>query len=277
MTHYTQLFFADSTLMKLSYKLSFLLYLAIYANGAEAKNIDIALVTEHFPPFQIVSQNKEISGFSTELMREAMQRSKYNYSLTAYPWTVAYNLALTKPNYCVFSMARIPSRENLFSWVGKVTNNNSAIVWRLKNKKNIEITQFEDLKKYTIAVKRNNAPHQALIKRGFKEGENLYVLENANALINVLYSRAEIDFIIVDDITIRYRAKLAGIDLNSLEPIYEISDFWSDFYLACHKKTDKKVISKLSLILDNIHKDGSFKKLLDKWKKKMIQVNLTPE
>jgi polar amino acid transport system substrate-binding protein len=272
--HSTSLLVRFSTQLKASCKFLLTSCIVTYVNICGAKDIDIALVTEHFPPYQIIDQNNNISGFTAELMIEAMKRSQYKYSIDAYPWTVAYNFALQKPNHCVFSIARLPSRENLFRWIGRVTDNNKAIVWGLKSKKNYNISNFEDIKKHSIAVKRNNAPHQALLERGFSEGTNLYVLDNANALINILYSRPEIDCIVADDITIIYRAKLAGIDIDLLQRVYEISDLWSDFYLACNKETDEKIIDNLTIIIDEIHKDGTYQRLLDKWKNNMIHVNL---
>jgi len=245
----------------------------ISTNTQGARGIDITLVTEHYPPYQIVELNNTITGFTAELMTEVMKRGQYTYSLDSYPWTIAYNFALQKPNHCIFSIARIPSRENFFRWIGKVTNDNKAIVWGLKGNQNYQINSLEDVKRHRVAVKRNNAPHQALLDKGFIEGENLYVLDNANALINVLYSRAEIDFIVADDITIAYRAKLAGVDINLLQRVFEIDNLWSDFYLACNRETDEKIISKLTLVIEGIHKDGTYHRLLNKWKSKMIDLN----
>ncbi|WP_157826685.1 substrate-binding periplasmic protein [Colwellia sp. 12G3] len=269
MMNFTKLLVRFNIQYKVSCKFLLTLCIVISVDVFGAKEVDVALVTEHFPPYQIVDQNNVLSGFTTELMIEVMKRSQYRYSINAYPWTVAYNFALKKPNHCIFSIARLSSRENLFTWIGRITENNKAIVWGLKNKQNYKISSLEDIKKYTTAVKRNNAPHQALLEMGFSEGINLYVLDNSNALINILYSRSEIDFIVADDITISYRAKLAGIDINQLHKEYEISNLWSEFYLACNKNTNQKVIDNLTLIIDEIHKDGTYQRLLGNWKNKM--------
>jgi len=239
---------------------------ALFINICSAQAINISLVTEHYPPYQIVDDKNQLSGFTVELMNEVMERSQYQYSMEAYPWTVAYNFALQKPNHCVFSIARLSSRESSLKWIGKTIENNKAIVWGLKNKQHYKINSLEDIKRFNVAVKRSNAPHQALLERGFIEGQNLYVIDNANALINILQTRSEIDFIIADDITLIYRAKLAGVDINSLHKVYEINDFWSDFYLACNKDTNDEVIDKLTNILEEVHKDGTYQRLLGKLK-----------
>jgi polar amino acid transport system substrate-binding protein len=258
--------------LKQKCKMLFLMFIIFHFNICLAKNLDIILVTEHFPPFQIVGENNTVSGFTTELVLKVLTQSQYQYSLDAYPWTVAYNLVLLKPNHCLFSMARLKNREDLFQWVGKVTDSNNAFLWGLKSDKYRKINNIDDLKNYRIAVRRNNAPHLALLEMGFTEDKHLYVLENANALINLLHSRDEIDFIIADDITIAYRAEMAGIDINLLKKVYEIEGMWSDFYLACNKETDNKIINRLSTILEQMHRDGTYRRLLDKWTSKMIHI-----
>jgi len=239
-------------------------FIVLFINIRSAQGTNISLVTEHYPPYQVVDDKNQLSGFTVDLMNEVMKQSEYNYSIEAYPWTAAYSFALQKPNHCVFSIARLPSREDLLKWIGIVIKTNKAVVWGLKNKQDYHVKSLEDLKNYTIAVKRKNAPHQALLNKGFIEGKNLYVIDNANALLNILHTRSEIDFIIADDITIAYRTKLAGIDMKSLQKVYEIDDLWSDFYLACNKGTDDNIINKLTNILADIHNDGTYQRLLEK-------------
>jgi len=248
-----------------------MLALIFYGFQCQSFASNITLVTENLPPYQIVGKNNhDISGFAYDIIKETFKRSKINYTLAAYPWVRSYNLSLNKANTCIFSIARIPIREAKFTWIGQITEKNNAVVWGLKSNKNSQqIQTLDDLKKYVIAVNQDDVTHLGMLKNGFIEGKHLYLLHNTNSLINLLVTRPEIDFIIADDITISYRADLAGVDIKLLQRVLEIDNLPLDFYLACNKNTDKKIIATLTDNLAEIHQDGTYLKILAHWKNKM--------
>jgi len=237
---------------------------------SNANKVSVTLVTEDLPPYQIINADNTISGFATEVVLETLKRSHYNYNLTLYPWVRSYNLALNKSNTCIFSIARLPIRKKMFKWIGPITEKNNAVVWGLKsNDHSQHIKTLNDLKKYIIAVNKNDATHLGMLKNGFIEGKHLYILEHTQSLLKLLLQRPEIDFIIADDITITHRAKLADIDTNLIQRVIEIKNLPLDFHLACSLTTDKKVLKSLTEQLDGIHKDGTYEKILSKWRSKM--------
>lgn len=237
------------------------------------QNTRLFFVTEHLPPYQIVNRNHELTGFAVDIIEEVAKRSGVEYRINAYSWMRSYQLTQKKANHCIFSIARIPSRETLFSWVGTITEVNNAVIWGIKSKPIIPVTNIDQLKQYVIAVNKDDVTHLGLLERGFKENENLYVLENTDSLISLLATRPEIDMIVADDITIAYRAELANVNINRLVRIFEISDLQLNFYLACNLNTDKAIIQKLSSSLENIHQDGFYQQKLNQWKRKMVHVN----
>jgi len=249
-----------------------LLFLSLlYSVNSKAVEHKINLVTEHLPPYQIVGNDSyDVTGFATEIVLETLKRSGIQYTLTGYPWVRSYNLALQKPNTCIFSIARIPLRENLFTWIGQITEKNNAVVWGLKSNPHAQkITKLNDLKNYVTAVNKNDVTHLGMIANRFSEGEHLYVLKHTKSLLKILFKRPEIDFIIADDITISYRAKLANVDVKQLQRAYEIKVLPLDFYLACNLNTDPQLIKKLKANLTSIHHDGFYQSTINKWRSKM--------
>jgi len=252
-----------------------LAYLCVYLfiGKCFANEVNITLVTEHLPPYQIVHSDSTVTGFSTEIVEEVFNRAHTNYTLYGYPWVRTYNLALKKNNHCIYSIARIPSRENLFSWIGGITEKNNAVIWALKSNKNAhKIENLDDLKKYTTAVNKNDVTHTGMLDIGLVEKENLYVVHYSKSLINLLVTRPEIDFIVVDDITISHRAKWANVPMDSLQRVIEVKSLPLDFYLACNKKTDQKIIDKLKRSLASVHEDGTYEKILVKWSKDLSHI-----
>jgi len=253
---------------KVSY-LTLILLFVIYPASAD-NNPVIHIVTEHLPPYQIEDENKNLSGFAVDIIRETMARSNYAYSLKSYPWVRSYKLAQLKENHCIFSIARLKSRENLFKWVGPISKVNNTVMWGLKGEK-IEVNKLEDAKKYTIAVNRDDIAHIGLLERGFIEGKNLYVLDDSKSLINVLIMRPEINLIVADDTTVSFRAELAGVNIAKLQKVHEIKDLPLNFFFACSLHTDDKAIQHLATRLESLYNDGTYETIWNKWQSKLIK------
>ncbi|MFQ3195813.1 MAG: polar amino acid transport system substrate-binding protein [Colwellia sp.] len=254
---------ASLYIKKISYLALILLWVALPISANKSPFIHI--VTENLPPYQIVTQNKTLSGFAVDIIKETMARSHYTYSMKYYPWVRSYNLAQVKANHCIFSVARLKSRENMFKWVGPISNVNNTAMWARKGR-HIKISNLNDAKKYIIAVNRNDFTHIGLIERGFNEGENLYVLDDTKSLISLLMTRPEIDLIVADDTTIKFRTELAGANMSELQRIYEIKDLPLNFFFACSKKTDDNIIKHLSNKLQSVHQDGTYDIIWEKWR-----------
>lgn len=233
----------------------------------------IHIMTEHLPPYQIVDRDQKLSGFAVEIIKETMARSHFAYSLKSYPWVRSYKLAQIKANHCIFSLARLASREQLFKWVGPISHISNTAMWALKGRA-IQVNNLEDAKKYTIAVNRDDIAHIGLMERGFNESEHLYVLDDAKSLINLLITRPEIDLIVADNTTIKFRTELAGAKINQLQRIYEIKDLPLNFYFACSKHTDDDTVKHLTESLQSLYQDGSYDTIWAKWRNKLTSPDL---
>lgn len=251
--------------------LSITLVLLCFATSANANNNPVIhIVTEHLPPYQIEAKNKKLTGFAVDIINKTMARSHFAYSLKSYPWVRSYRLAQVKANHCIFSIARLKSREQLFKWVGPISKISNTTMWALKGRK-IKVNNLDDAKQYTIAVNRDDIAHTGLLERGFEEGKHLYVLDDAKSLVNLLITRPEIDLIVADNTTIKFRTEYAGATIDQLEPVYEIKDLPLNFYFACSKETDDETIRHLSEKLQSLYQDGSYDAIWEKWRTKLTK------
>lgn len=258
---------ATSTLMSAA-----LLTMPLKTLASDAVNSPVIhIVTEHLPPYQIVKENTPIVGFAVDIIKQTMARSHYAYSLKSYPWVRSYKLAQMKANHCIFSIARLKSRESLFKWVGPISQINNTAIWA-QHGKEVTVNNLEDAKNYTIAVNRDDIGHTGLVERGFLENKHLYVLDDAKSLVNVLLTRPEIDLIVADDTTISFRAELVGANINDLQRVFEITDLPLNFYFACSKNTADETVTHLAKQLQSIHQDGTYETIWQKWRDKLISV-----
>ena len=196
----------------------------------------IKLVTEHLPPFQMETP-QGLTGYATEIVQATMAQAKIDYTVEVMSWSRAYNLALRDANTCIYSISKGAEREQHFQWIGAISYSLTSI-YSLKKRHDIQIKTLEDAKKYTIAVTKDDITHHFLLSRGFKEGEQLYVIENVYSMLNILKGRKNIDLIIVNDTILKYRAEESGVPFIELKKQLELPELPLDFYLACSKKTD---------------------------------------
>jgi len=240
---------------------SLLLFLGVITSSY---SIELTLVTENLPPFQIRNNENEISGFSTEIIKAALNKTPYSYHIEMHPWTRAYHIAQKKQNTCIFSIAYTPERERLFQWVAPIATTNTYFIG-LKSNKKIHLTSLEDAKNYITAVIKDDMSHQRLIKQGFIEFKNYYVINDSDSILKLLYTRKNIDLILIDDLTIADRAKRYHLDPNLFKPYLKLNDKPSNFYLACSNPTSTDVINTLKAAIEKLKKSSEYKNIMTKW------------
>ena len=162
-------------------------------------------------------------------------------------------------------MARLPSRINQFEWIGPITTTNT-VIFGVNTPNAPTLDTLEEAKDYTIAVVKDDVTHLALLERGFVDNENLYVVDSTQSLFRLLVARPDIDFIMADDITMSYRAKLAGVDVKQIKRVYEINDLPLNFYFACSLSTDQDVIQALKSAMADVRNDGTYAKIISRWR-----------
>ena len=243
----------------------FLLLCAVHASSSWAMRIN--LVTEHLPPFQIHSP-QGISGFATDIVKATAEHAKIAYQIEAMTWSRAYHLAQRDKDTCIYSIAKGASRESQFRWIGKISYSLTSI-YSLAERNDIVINTLEDAKKYTIAVTKDDITHHFLLKNGFVEGKQLYVIENVYGMLNLVKNRKDIDLIIVNDTILKYRAAESGIAEATLHKHIDLPELPLDFYLACNPNTSTEISDRLTNSLESIKKNGEFQRIMARWQRQL--------
>jgi len=237
----------------------FLLVLAsaslLFINGAHAadrSDTDLVLLTENFPPYNMAkngknfAQDDNINGIATDIVREIFKRADITYSLTLrFPWERIYKLALEKPGYGVFVMARLPDREKLFKWVGPIGPDDWIMLAKADSK--ITLETLNDARKYKIGAYKGDAIAETLAKQGLNPIVVLRDQDNAKKLVN-----GQIDLWATGDPAGRYLARQEGV--NGLKTVLRFNS--ADLYLALNKDVPDETVAKLQAALDQLRKEG---------------------
>jgi polar amino acid transport system substrate-binding protein len=200
----------------------------------------------------------QITGPSTEIVRQMFKRIGTPISIQLVTWARGYKEVQEKPNVALYSTTRSAQREKLFQWVGPISR--SKDVFYAKKGSGIKIASLDDAKKVkAIGTYLNDAREQFLQEHGFSNLDSVFDNKmNPRKLVHnriVLWISAENEGRLV--------AQDAGVDPAKLEAVYTVTE--SELYLAVSKQSDPSIVKKLQESLDSMHADGSFEKILKKW------------
>ncbi|QAY90381.1 MULTISPECIES: ABC transporter substrate-binding protein [unclassified Pseudomonas] len=231
------------------------------AHAAENPDTGLVLLTENFPPYNMAkngknfAQDENINGIAVDIVREMFKRAEVTYSLTLrFPWERIYKLALEKPGYGVFVMARLPDRENLFKWVGPIGPDDWIMLAKADSK--ISLESLEQARKYKIGAYKGDAIAETLAKQGLKPIVVLRDQDNAKKLVN-----GQIDLWATGDPAGRYLARQDGV--TGLKTVLRFNS--AELYLALNKDVPDDVVAKLQAALDQLRKEGVVDDIMAKY------------
>jgi len=222
------------------------------AQAAENPATDLVLLTENFPPYNMArngknfAQDENINGIAVDIVREMFKRANITYSLTLrFPWERIYKIALEKPGYGVFVMARLPDREKLFKWVGPIGPDDWIMLAKADSK--ISLDSLDDARKYKIGAYKGDAIAETLAKQGLKPIVVLRDQDNAKKLTS-----GQIDLWATGDPAGRYLARQDGV--FGLKTVLRFNS--AELYLALNKEVPDETVAKLQAALDQLRKEG---------------------
>jgi polar amino acid transport system substrate-binding protein len=236
--------------------------LALLCGFAAAPAAAVQMLTEEYPPFNF-TENKQLTGLSTEILVEMGRRAKVPMTFAVMPWPQAYEQTQRKLETCLYSTSRLENRERLFKWVGPLATNS----WGLfaKSGFNDPIKTLADARPYRIGGVTNDAKIMWL---------------RDNAVTNIV--EANEDKLIPPMLTLD-RKKLNAVDLwvtgiyaekavsasanvKDIKLVLKLKD--EPLWLACHPSLASDTIKALVDALAGMKKDGSFKKIVDSYDKR---------
>ncbi|MFL6607131.1 MAG: substrate-binding periplasmic protein [Pseudomonas sp.] len=225
----------------------------LLAGTVRAAETSLVLLTENFPPYNMAkngknfAQDENIHGIAVDIVREIFKRADITYSLTLrFPWERIYKLALEKPGYGVFVMARLPEREKLFKWVGPIGPDDWVMLAKADSK--IALDSLEQARQYRIGAYKGDAIAETLAKQGLKPIVVLRDQDNARKLVN-----GQIDLWATGDPAGRYLARQEGV--SDLRTVLRFNS--AELYLALNKDVPDDVVARLQKALDELRKEGA--------------------
>ncbi|OPA94481.1 amino acid ABC transporter substrate-binding protein [Pseudomonas fluorescens] len=231
------------------------------AHAEEPSDTTLVLLTENFPPYNMAKNGKNfakdenIEGIAVDIVRETFKRAGISYNLTLrFPWERIYKLALEKPGYGVFVMARLPDREALFKWVGPIGPDDWVLL--AKADSTLKLDDLKHARGYRIGAYKGDAIAESLEKQGLNPVVVLRDQDNAQKLLD-----GQIDLWATGDPAGRYLARQVGV--TGLKTVLRFNS--AQLYLALNKDVPDEVVAKLQAALDELRKSGRVDEIMARY------------
>ena len=217
----------------------------------------VNFLTEDNPPLNFTRDGK-LDGISTAVIVEMARRAGVPAQTSLISWSEAYSRAQVEADACVYSTARLNSRNNLFQWIGPIARGYwSAFALDGFNEK---ITKVDDLKAFRIGIVRD-ARADYLRERNFtKLLEVDRDRDNPAKLTLERNKPGGIDLWVTQGYTARDVAREAGVPgVKEVCSAIMSQDYW----LACNPQMPRETVRALSNALNEMKRDGSHRKLTE--------------
>jgi len=215
-----------------STRMSWLLALLLLPFGLQAKAVhaaDVVIYTENYPPYNFADKDGKVKGLNTVKVRQVMDRSGLSYDFVVLPWARALRQASTEKNALIFSIARIPEREEHFDWLVPLAPSNFYLFARSDDMRPVTA---EALRKglFTAACVSGDVTCDLIRSLGIP-GDKLIILTDrgTNDFRLVIAGRADL-YMSDRNANARLR-RMAGFDTKLTKPVFGIGDR-AGFYLA---------------------------------------------
>jgi len=207
----------------------------------------LRVITEEYPPFNFTDEAGNITGQSTEVVRQMMSKMGSQGNMEVLPWDQGYALVQKEPGTMLYSTARIPQRENLFKWVGPIGTSDNWLYCKRGAEK--AITCLDDAKKVkSIAVYKDDFNQIFLQDKGFT---NLDISQNNSECIKKLVD-GKVDMWLGPAEGLHFITYAAGINPAEIEAVRFVHRV--DWYIAFNKDTPDSTIQTWQQSLDSLKK-----------------------
>ncbi|MEX6501530.1 substrate-binding periplasmic protein [Pseudomonas zhanjiangensis] len=221
-----------------------------------AQAATLKLYTEENPPLNLSSEG-QVTGFSTEIVRQLAERTGDRVQIELGPWTRGYAKAQSEPNAGVFTTARIPEREQTFQWVGPLTHTLSRF-YTLKSA-GLRIGSLEDARARRLVLPRQWYSYEYLVTQGF---DNIYTVTTAEKMMQ-MFSRGRADMLAASEIALPGLLAMVGMTPDQVESQYVFLQHES--YLAFSPRTDRQIVDRWQAALNQLKADGGFASTFERW------------
>lgn len=207
------------------------------------KATPVTVFTEDFPPYQIQLGPNKVTGAATQLITQVFTEAGVDYHINVLPWYRSYHDALKFENSFIYSLARIPERENLFHWMMPLCDLEVSFFW-LAERDDIKISSLDDVRQFVVSVASGQPSEAFLLSHAFSTDNNLVILASHEQGLGLL-SKGRVDIVFAADLFIGNI--MEGVQKPNLNlKKFTLPELSKTMYLAANLNTDQTILNKIA-------------------------------
>ncbi|MBI3286094.1 MAG: transporter substrate-binding domain-containing protein [Burkholderiales bacterium] len=214
-------------------------------------------VTQDYPPMSYIEGDR-VTGFSTDILHAMAAQAGLHTHIAVLPWARAYQTALSQPDTLIYTITRIPERENLFEWIGPITPRR-IFLFKLRERKDIQIKSAADVYHYKVGLVREMATSKIALQKKILDENKIDFAPTPESNLKKLFL-GRVDLIVTLDWNAYYQARQLGYSADQIEPALLIDDT-IDYYFALSKHSDPALLQKLRAAWEHVKASGQVETL----------------
>jgi len=222
----------------------------------------VRVVTEEWEPYNY-SENGELVGISTEIVKATLEKAGLEGDFRIYPWARSYHLALTTPNTIIYTIYRNQEREDKFFWIGPINLAPSHYFYKLQSRSDIDLGTIDDARGYQIGVLAEYYSHQKLKEEGFDE-ESLVISRTSELNIKMLIA-GRVDLIPGEKNAIQQDLVEMNLPDGLIVPALQIFTTEAMAYMAVNRQSSPELVEKLMKAFEIVKGEGFLEETAEKY------------
>lgn len=231
------------------------------SNAAEDGKTVVVGFDNTFVPMGFLDKNNEVVGFDVDLAKEAFKRAGYKPKFENTDWSMKEQALENKNVDCLWNGYSItPGREKKVAFSQPYFNNKQIAI----TKAGEPFKKITDLKNQPVGTQAASSALDAIENN--KEFINM--IKDKQPITYDTYDKALRDLeigrtkaVVGDEVLLKYYIKQRGSEKYKVLE----GDLGSEKYAVGFRKDDKELREKVNKALDEMKKDGTFKKIENKW------------
>jgi polar amino acid transport system substrate-binding protein len=223
---------------------------------ANASDLQAVTAEDNFP-FNFIVDGK-IHGIGLEVATELARRKGKTLTAVVLPWERAVLTARIEPERLLFSIVRSAAREDSFHWIGPF---GSREIWlfKMRERQDIIVNTMADARNFRVGDTQDNATNSLFVRNGITPVISRSDIDSCRKL-----KEGVVDLVPLNVLEGDFYAKRCGMPPGQLLKTARI--FQGDgYYMVLGKNTDPNVVSEYRAIFSSMQKDGTLKKIIDRW------------
>ena len=219
----------------------------------------LCLMTNSNPPYDFLDENSQVSGQSTDVVREIMRRVGENATIELVDWGNALTGVQSMKQTAIFSAAQTPPRNWSVKWVGPIAISDD-VLWAPIGNASGSIWSLDEARSAGPVCVLNNSARQ------------IYLQQNGFTQIVAVSSQSECAKKLQDGEVAVWMDSRTGVNTACSEAGVDPLLFWpvltvqsKNYYIAFSNDTSDGTISAWQAALEQMKADGTLANITTKY------------